>query len=314
MSAGDVEGLDLGPEILAAALQNLTFVQDGSVQIAGGEPSLVPDIVDNIACQAHDAGVKRISIQTNGVGVDRAFLEILKTHRMSVGVSLDGTPKINEDLRGGTAQTLSAIQLFEDHRYPINITTVVSTHNVNDLPRLGALLSRYECVRSIGLDLVRPVGRATNDWLPKARQLETAYHALADVLEWANKRRSNPLFIRESRFVGLETVSDNYCPAVSGQSAVLTPDGTLYPCSSCVGHMEYACGTAFAPQFDNLSKGLQAPTPACGTCHVMGCRGRCPSRALLSKKAGALDCVLRRAEWGRRMQNSHNIQEVRHVS
>lgn len=304
MSAGDVPGVDLDPNLFDAAMRNLSFVKGGSVQIAGGEPTLVPKIVETVAAMAKSSGAKAINLQTNGQGVDHAFLDIVERYKMRIGVSLDGTPKINEHLRGGTQRTLQALTLFEARGIPVSITTVVSRHNVEDLPRLGALLAGFDCIRSIGLDLVRPAGRADEDWLPAIKDLKQSYSKIADILDFANLRRRNPIRIREAHFVGGEHKPTAYCAAVVGQSAVLTPDGKLYPCSTCVGHTEYECGTAVEPDFSNLSKGMNADPKGCSACTVSNCHGRCPSRTLLSAKAGALDCALRHVAWTRKQQQN----------
>ena len=309
MSAGDIPGRDLDPDLFAQALDNLSFVKGGSVQIAGGEPSLVPDIVEEVARQALAAGSYRLSLQTNGQGVDDAFLDLMERYQISVGLSIDGTPRINEHLRGGTQKTLQALELMDARGIPVSITTVVSRHNVEDLPKLGALLTRYNCVQSIGLDLVRPSGRANEDWLPDVRTLKRSYQSLADMLDWANLRRKMPIKIREASYVGSKKKQLAYCAAEVGQSAVLTPDGTLYPCSTCVGDPDYACGTAAQPDFSNLEMGMQAETNSCNTCKIAGCRGRCPSRTRLSNKAGALDCALRHAAWSRNTKSINSDKQ-----
>ncbi len=314
MSAGQGPQDDLSLDTFRTALNTLPMAKGWELQIAGGEPSMVPQLVDDVASLARQNDVGLISLQTNGVDVDIDFIQMLRKHRIGVGLSLDGPPEVNERLRGGTKAVLTALSLFEEHAFPIGITSVVSRHNLDALPRLAALLAKFSCVRNLGLDLVRPVGRASEDWLPKPKDLHEAYNRLCDVLDWANGKRRYPITLRESRFVDMPKVPNSYCPAACGQGAVLVPDGTLYPCSSCVGLPEYQCGTAEAPDFTQLAMGLPIRSANCDTCRVPNCRGRCPSRSLFSEKAGLLDCVLRRAAWARREQSLTDQCEVRHVS
>jgi uncharacterized protein len=90
MSAGDVPGVDLDAQTFAAAARNLGLGPGAEVQIAGGEPLLVPNVVEAVADEAHRLGVSRISVQTNGIGIDERFVALVKRYRLGVGVSLDG--------------------------------------------------------------------------------------------------------------------------------------------------------------------------------------------------------------------------------
>ena len=109
MSAGDVHEIDLDPEVFATAASNLGVNAGTEIQIAGGEPLLVPDIVEAIVEQAHRLGSARISVQTNGLAIDERFIALVKRYRLGVGVSLDGPPAINERVRGRSADVLRGL-------------------------------------------------------------------------------------------------------------------------------------------------------------------------------------------------------------
>ena len=292
MSAGDVAPVDLDTQTFRLAAEKLGLGPGAEVQIAGGEPLLVPQLVDAVASHARHLGVTRIGVQTNGIGIDDAFVALIKRHQLAVGVSLDGPPAVNDRVRGRGAEVLRGLARLEAAEIPFGVTAVVCRDTVDTLPDLGLLLAGFAQARSLGLDIVRPAGRATDDDLPTPAALRRAFASLAGRLEWANRRRRVPLKLRELAATDCGAAAA-YCPSEFGLGAALTADGDLYPCASLVGRPEYQCGSAAAPDLARLASGLQSDKSACGGCAVTHCAGRCPALALLSPQAGRLDCALR---------------------
>lgn len=84
------------------------------LQLTGGEPVLVPGMVEEAAALAHDAGqCFSIGIQTNGTCLTSDLIAIIKKYQMEVGVSLDGPPVIHEQQRGRASETFRGLQLLE---------------------------------------------------------------------------------------------------------------------------------------------------------------------------------------------------------
>ena len=160
MSAGDVPEIDLDPEVFVTAASNLGVNASTEIQIAGGEPLLVPDVVEAIVERARRLGVTRISVQTNGVAVDECCIALIQRYRLGIGVSLDGPPAVNERVRGRSADVLRGLARLEAAGIPFGVTAVVSRDNVDALPDLGLLLAGFSQARSLGLDILRPAGRA----------------------------------------------------------------------------------------------------------------------------------------------------------
>ncbi|MDR0576521.1 MAG: radical SAM protein [Candidatus Accumulibacter sp.] len=294
MSAGDTPEIDLDVRAFAAAARHLGLGPGAEVQIAGGEPLLVPDVVEDIAARARSLGVTRVAVQTNGIGIDERFVALVKRHRLAVGVSLDGPPAVNDRARGRSAEVLRGLARLEAAGIPFGVTAVVSRDTVATLPDLALLLAGFAQARSLGLDILRPAGRARETDLAAPAELRQAFAALVERLEWVNRHRRAPLRLRELAAAECGGTPGR-CPGESGRGAALTADGALYPCASLAGLPEFQCGTARAPDYARLRRGLPFDASACGGCAVAGCHGRCPSLALLSKRAGRLDCLLRQA-------------------
>lgn len=294
MRGGDVARVDLDPGLFARALETLPLRAGGVLQIAGGEPTLVPDVLKEVVSLAWGAGFGRVLVQTNGLGIDDRFVKLVHDRHLSVGISLDGPPDVNDALRGRTAEVLAGMKRLDDAGIPFGVTAVVTRGSIAALPRLAMLLAGFSHARTIGLDIVRPAGRGGAVELPSKADVTGAYRELRAALNWINRRRDYPIVLREDAMVWCGG-STPYCPAERGAAAVLIPSGQLFPCASVAGDPRYDCGTAERPDLDALSRGLRAPGDGCAKCTVVGCRGRCPATALLSSRASALDCALRHA-------------------
>ncbi|WP_337998240.1 radical SAM protein [Oleispirillum naphthae] len=293
MEGGEVAAEDLDPRLFSRVAQTVGFAPGAEVQIAGGEPGLVPEVMAEVARLARGLGVARVNVQTNGLCIGDRFLDTVRRYRLGVGVSLDGPPAVNDRVRGRSGEVFAGLARLEAAGIPFGVTAVVCRGTVATLPDLALLLAGFSRARSIGLDVLRPAGRAAEADLPAAAEVAAAYAALADRLDWVNRRRSAPIRLREAALAACGA-RDAFCAAEEGSGAALTPGGRLYACAGLVGLAEHDCGTADAPDLARLRRGLHPPK-GCAACALGGCGGRCPARAVLSPRAAALDCVMRHA-------------------
>ena len=215
------------------------------VQLTGGEPFLVPQLV------AHAAGKIRqlipsatMGIQTNGTCLDSVAIDLIQKFNLEPGISLDGDPPVQEALRGRAAQTFKGMALLEKSGIPFNVTTVVSALNAETLHRLVLVLGGFSMARGIGLDLLVVKGDASRDSLLPAEpaQIRSGIRQMRKALAMVNQGRTIPLVVRE-----LEKIKKNqsqsrsrpFCHGARGQSLAVTPEGNFFPCSQ----------TAYDPRF-----------------------------------------------------------------
>lgn len=100
------------------------------LQLTGGEPTLVPALIERAAVLAHETGrCGSIGIQTNATCLTPDLLDIFRTYQIEVGVSLDGPPSIHQQQRGMAAETLRGLHLLETAGIPFRVTTVVTQAN-----------------------------------------------------------------------------------------------------------------------------------------------------------------------------------------
>lgn len=298
---------DMPPEVLKKAM---CLVRHGTrplhIQLTGGEPCLVPDLVRLALAEAKNLQRPvRIAIQSNGVGLDSAMLRLWKAHGLQVGISLDGAPRVQERLRGRAGDTLRGLLLLEKEGIPFRITTVLSNANVQELDRLVWLLAGFEQARGIGLDILVRRGRAARTAQlapPEAQELIRGLEWLLSALAAVNRQRRIPLRLRELDLVDrclqqeMKERARTFCLAACGTSLTVAPDGRLFPCAQVVGDTRFAAGTVDAPGAMPLFLGpsLAALHDDCSACPLwMRCPEDCPSRLLHnSENEALLACTL----------------------
>lgn len=287
-------------ETALAALELAT--EDGQpfhVQMAGGEPTLEPDLIEFVArtVRANDWPAT-MAVQTNAAALTRGLAGMLQDWEIGVGVSLDGPPHVNGQLRGNSAQTLRGMDALERAGVDFNVTAVVSAANVMHLPQLALLLGRYEHARGLGLDLLVNKGRALKGSLEMVdpQSLARAMQELVLAVSWVNKLRKTPLVLRELE--RMKNWAGAFCHAASGASLAVHPDGRLYPCGQTMGDEDVALGTIDKPDFTKLNSlsRYELRSTQCGGCPLNGrCPGECPSRLKYNgAQGGDLACAMLR--------------------
>lgn len=257
------------------------------LQLSGGEPTLVPELIETAAGLAKKSGgCCSMGIQTNGTGLTPELLNVFRANGFQVGVSLDGPPAIHQQQRGMAAETLRGLRLLENASIPFRVTTVVTRLNVAFLDRLVLTLAGFACARGIGLDLLIDKGRAknTNAVTPADRAtLEEGLSRMLPVLEGVNARRSEPIRLREKDLLlsAGRRKRKAFCHACRAENMAVAPSGEIFPCGQTLGDPRFAAGTVWNPQLSYLAKlhTFLPHLPQCATCPLQStCPGDCPSR------------------------------------
>ncbi len=219
------------------------------VQLTGGEPFLVPDLVEyassKIREKYHNAS---IGIQTNATLINDKAIDIIKKFKLRLGISLDGEPSLQESLRGRASETFKGIHLLEQKKIPFNITTVVTKANADKLYRLVLMLGGFSMARGIGLDCLVLKGKALENSVLKADpvQIISGIEKMVQALKMVNALRDIPLIIRELEKINTRKQNHQYlpfCQGAIGKSLAVTPEGMLYPCSQTAFDPDFLLGT-----------------------------------------------------------------------
>lgn len=264
------------------------------IQLAGGEPTLEPDMIEFVGYTVRKARWPvTLAVQTNGTLWDRNIVELCRRYNIAVGVSLDGPPEVQEELRGMSGATFRSLSLFEKERTPVWVTTVLSSVNASRLYDLVLVLSGFSNIRGVGFDpLVMSGGAQTKaELLPSPEALRAGIQDFMEALEQLKVCRHVSLEWREMgvvrRALAEKVSSRTYCHACQGESLAVHPSSMVYPCGQAIGDPEMAAGTVEAVEWSKLFACYKEMTLQgnCSSCPLENCcPGDCPSRLRYNRK------------------------------
>jgi uncharacterized protein len=294
----------MSEEVVLAALalasaSGLSF----HVQLAGGEPTLEPALIEFVGRTVRQAGwPATIAVQTNGTLIDKTFIDLCRRYDITIGVSLDGPLRIHDHLRGKGAETLRGLALLEKESIPVRVTSVLSSENTGHLHELAMVLAKFANIRGFGFDPLIRKGMALHGThlFPSAEEVAHAVAGLMDAIAWINGFRSNPLSWRELDAVRQALSNDGprpqYCHACIGEGLAIHPDGSVFPCAQAIGDPAMAAGSVREVDWGFLRTCLQDSRlhGACDACPLQGrCPGDCPSRLRYNHEDGTpIMCVV----------------------
>jgi uncharacterized protein len=286
-----------------AAASGLSF----HVQMAGGEPTLEPELMEAVGRRVRESGWSAtMAVQTNGTRIDDRLITLCRRYNISVGISLDGPPSVQEHVRGNAAATFRALGLLAQADWPVHITTVLSAANVMELGRLVLVLASFANVRGIGLDPVILKGNALEQHAiyPSRRALQAGICSMWNTLSDINRLRVSPIRWRELDLVigamNGDKKAGGYCHACRGESLAVHPDGIVYPCGQTVADPDMKAGTVDCVDWERLRAAFQDVRLRgdCGECSLReNCPGDCPSRIHYNEKnrSDAIMCTIYRS-------------------
>ncbi|OCW58225.1 radical SAM protein [Hoeflea olei] len=323
--SGDARVAEVEARITDVALLNPNIK---SVQFFGGEPLLRFDLVDGFTAHidklVHEGAIAappRYSVVTNLTLLDDARIEIMKRHDMSVVVSLDGPPEVNDATRpykGGrvsTARVLENLAKLRDHGITFDIECTFSKLH---WAKGYSALSTFLYIAELGPSLVKmtnvthpdpEIGFNTREDI--ARVLDENLTLLDYALEaLTEKGRLVPLGFLTELINALQARADatpqsggcgggggSYCNAGTGNIAI-SADAKIYPCHMFTANrafeMEIA-GGAVTRQPKMASKRDHAACTSCwASSWCVACPGAMEFRRPGHSGPSAIHCGLMR--------------------
>lgn len=255
------------------------------LQFTGGEPllafSVIQAVIERVETKQYNAVLQ---LQTNASLITEDIADYLKAHKVAIGVSLDGRPRVNDSLRimknGNSASraTIRGIRILASRNIPIGLTCVVTADNVKTLPGIVQMAYFLGNVRQIGFDLLRCQGRGGS--LSPASSEDVAA-AIAQCFELAQKlEKQTGVHIRFSQLEKIRKIVSGkacvfgQCYAMRGEEGYVTSKGEIYACSSLVDNPEFLIGDV--RQGIDTEKALQAGAIIAKAMRVCN---RCPQLA-----------------------------------
>lgn len=221
----------------------------------GSEPLLVKKML--FSSIAEFSRKFHFGIQTNTLLLEKEDVEFLKSHKISVGISLDS---FNQETNNYTRRSLvnenfnkaiQAIDWFEGYG-GLSVITTVTKYNVKELPQLVRFLHS----KGVGCVLLNPV-RATRKSVLKLRpnQEELTYYFLKAVKEATRLSKDSQHRIIIGNFSNIilgivaPTARRLMCdisPCGGGRCFfAITAGGDMIPCGEFIGFREFYGGNIF---------------------------------------------------------------------
>ena len=248
VSSGPGETPGLPGEELQRVIREAASLGVERFYMTGGEPFLRPDINDLIRLVTEEHG-RELILLTNATlfrGARGRELPSFSRERVKFQVSVDGNrPESNDPIRGaGTFEkALDGMGLLADLGYDVSLTTVVTRHNLLDLPDLTRLAAERGA-RSQHLMWSHKRGRARasdNGFVPETADILMALQRVADEAARRGVALDNLEAVRR-RVNGPPGVKYDLGNA-GWDSVCVYADGTVYPSAALADHRPLACGS-----------------------------------------------------------------------
>lgn len=219
-------------ESLQCVAEQLVRAKVLKVTISGGECLLIPNTWE-VVRRLKNAGI-RVTLLSNGTTIDASTIEMIKTHQVSLGISLDApNEQTNAITRGPGAfrKTVHAIDAAATAGVSIAVLVTVTRHN---FPLLDEHLSFLESigVRCVTLQDLRPFG--TKEDYDRHRLTVNQETILNDYLALLKaKHPACLIYPTELLSFSKDTTSGRImnCPA-GDNNGYIDFYGDLYPCTS----------------------------------------------------------------------------------
>ena len=264
-------------------LENLKDGSHFNLSFVGGEPFLYPEamkaIYDYIILQAAGRNItSKFMVTTNGTLMTDKAIELLKTMKIHVTVSLDGEASINDivrpgkDGKGSTAATLQGIKRLveiRDHLASIGIAAVYSSKNM-------FVKDSYLFFKTLNVDAYEfnfsyseKSQEAQNEFIKQMGQIAQLAWAAGGETELRKIKTFNAYF---EVFDSQQRI-DNFCGA--GKSyLMIDAKNRLYTCPWVVGESEEVVGVGSQLDYDKLGK-YQKPLIELNNCQSCWARYVC---------------------------------------
>jgi uncharacterized protein len=284
-------GEGMSEEVARKALALGSRTSNGSsfgVVFFGGEPLLMKDRIKAIVAHAREmeryqAGRFHFKITTNGVLLDKAFLEFAVRHHVMIGMSFDGIREAHDRHRrfpdgSGTFDLLDKkLRMLLEAKPYASVLMVVNPDTAKHLSESVAYLVDLSC-RYLIVSLNYDAG-----WQPRHfRDLRREYKKLGKLyVKWTQAGRKfylSPFEVKLSSHINRHCFQKERCELAQRQISV-DPQGYLYPCVQfpqagpdsrwCIGHVDTGIEEAARIRIRETS---QREKPECEGCAI---RERC---------------------------------------
>lgn len=224
------------------------------LQFSGGEPLLQFPLIRKVVHLVEQNNWNaQMQIQTNGSLLTKEIGKWLYDHRVGIGISCDGRPKVMnrtrqlKDGRPSSSVVGYAFQNLVENGIETGVTCVVTDDMVKELDGIVDMAYFYGNVHQIGFDILREQGRGMRLQAPTGQQMTEALEKTARKVDEFTKLTGREVHFTQEDKVEMLKRTGKYdfphCFAMNGEAAFVDVKGGIYACSSLMGQEKYCIGT-----------------------------------------------------------------------
>ncbi len=289
-------------ELLELIVKKALDFADGECNFAfqGGEPTLAGlDFYKKLVEFEKKYNIKKVkinnAIQTNGILIDGNWAEFLASNNFLVGLSLDGTKDINDDLRqdvqdrGTFSRIMNAAELFNRYKVEYNILFVVSSSVARHVRSIYSFFSKKNFRYLQFIPCIEPLNEKPGGYnFSLTPDMFAIFLKTLFDLWYEDIRKGNYISIRY--FDNLIDILAGQQPEICGMSGncscqiIVESNGGVYPCDFYVID-EWYLGNIKDKGFEELKycengkrfvEASKPIDPECLECKWMNlCKGGC---------------------------------------
>lgn len=264
---------DLFEQILDQ-IKNVT--QKFTIYLHGGEPCLRLDLIENLKSWIDKNRLNdsvTIMLQTNGTIVNQEIIDLIKSMKINVGISLDGIDdasnhaRVFKDNNPTIGYVLKNIEKLLSHNITVGIFSVLTAYNASKMPELIKHLVGIG-IRNFVINPLVLWGNAENMNKLMATQ-DQVYKTYKELIDWLgnyNSLRDSDEQVTERNLHwwfrgmvdGIKGYMCNCSPCGAGiQTIAISPTGNVYVCDQYYGDHRFLIGNLMASTLESIIQSAQ---------------------------------------------------------
>lgn len=198
-------------EMIRQMIDNIVGIE--RVIVAGGEPTLrrdLPEILDYLKEKKFPV----VSIASNAVLIDKDFAVKLARSLDYADITIDGTPKIHNKIRGQFDKVVKGISNLKDAGVPISIVNVLLSDNVKDVIAVCRMAEQFDARK---LKILSPIRKGRGSSILDKR---LSADKLADIFNTIKKTKEKENWKVRITITDWDIVDE-------GHAILIHPDGEV---------------------------------------------------------------------------------------
>lgn len=251
------------------------------IVLFGGEPLLNRDVLVRTVkyiCSQNSEKRLFLSVNTNGLLMDKALAEILRDTDCTVALSIDGPATVHNINRRDTqgnptfASAIRCLELVTEVGCRVAVLTTLGAESFSYLDEFRGMLSRFG-VQHWALKL--PTFEEPSSPIYNSERIPDWAYTLVRVIRRASESGMSVSGLPEAKFAGCEGVGRMIC---------VEPNGDIYPCPGGIrlrlGSFDQMDGIFEGDAYRYVAGRTLAALRECQSCPVGGfCAGGCAADA-----------------------------------